>query len=120
MTLRRGKARPVAVAFTMAAAVMASSLLAISPATADDAPQPFLHYPLTETEGTIAHNVVLLDEDQSGNYFIVGLGNEASSNDGDGYLFLTGNTQFRGAATLTNWQGEENARSDRALPRGEW
>src|SRR5699024_10228624 len=62
---------------------------------------------------------VLVDEDQPTPYFLVGLGNEADSGSGDGYLFLSGDG-FRGALTLTNWSGEQVADSGTSLDRGRW
>ncbi|MFW7414456.1 family 43 glycosylhydrolase [Demequina sp. SO4-18] len=63
---------------------------------------------------------VYLDPALSGNYFIYGLGNTDSAGAGNGYLFTTGNTQYRTSLATGNWSTEETVGSGQALPRGEW
>ncbi|MFW2514697.1 family 43 glycosylhydrolase, partial [Demequina sp. SO4-13] len=63
---------------------------------------------------------VYLDTALSGNYFIYGLGNTDSAGVGNGYLFTTGNAQYRTSLATGNWSTEETVRAGSALPRGEW
>ncbi len=56
--------------------------------------------------------------EQSGNYFIWGLGNTTDWY-GNGYLFATGNPARTGIA-LGNWTTEQKAESTTALERGVW
>ncbi|WP_295831698.1 family 43 glycosylhydrolase [uncultured Microbacterium sp.] len=66
---------------------------------------------------TVTADVIVRPE-QSGNYFIWGLGNTKAPN-GDGYLFSTGNPARTGIA-LGNWTTEQRADSTTALERGVW
>ncbi|WP_084039359.1 family 43 glycosylhydrolase [Demequina sp. NBRC 110053] len=63
---------------------------------------------------------VYLDPALSGNYFIYGLGNTDGSGVGNGYLFTTGNAQYRSSLATGNWSTEQTVRASSALPRGEW
>lgn len=49
---------------------------------------------------------VYIDQSQTGDYFIWGLGNSANSSTGTGYLMTSGNS-FRAAATTGTWSGEK-------------
>jgi putative cell wall-binding protein len=62
---------------------------------------------------------VLVRPEQSGGYFIFGLGNPATGASGSGYLFATGNS-YRAAITTGNWSGEQVVNSNADLPRGVW
>ncbi|MFJ4160045.1 family 43 glycosylhydrolase [Microbacterium testaceum] len=66
---------------------------------------------------TVSTDVIVRPE-QSGNYFIWGLGNTKAP-DGNGYLFSTGNPARTGIA-LGNWTTEQKAESTTALERGVW
>ncbi|MCY1715342.1 family 43 glycosylhydrolase [Microbacterium sp. SL62] len=66
---------------------------------------------------TVSTDVIVRSE-QSGNYFIWGLGNTKAP-DGNGYLFSTGNPARTGIA-LGNWTTEQKAESTTALERGVW
>lgn len=61
-----------------------------------------------------------VDAAQKNPYFLYAFGNTAQDGTGNGYLFATGNNQFRGALTTGNWSGEQNAQSASALPRDRW
>ena len=61
---------------------------------------------------------VLIRGEQSGKYFIFGLG--VTRNDiGDGYVFATGNP-FRAAISSGNWELEAESRTNLDLPRDMW
>ncbi|MFP5359227.1 MAG: family 43 glycosylhydrolase [Actinomycetes bacterium] len=62
---------------------------------------------------------VRLDSALSGNYFIYGLGN-TTGGVGDGYLFTTGNSQYRTSLATGNWSTEQTVGSGSALPRDTW
>lgn len=66
---------------------------------------------------TVSTDVIVRPE-QSGNYFIWGLGNTTDWY-GNGYLFATGNPARTGIA-LGNWTTEQKAESTTALERGVW
>jgi len=57
--------------------------------------------------------------EQSGNYFIFGLGRTGSDGDGDGYIFATGNP-LRAAITPGHWEVEAESRSGSNLQRNTW
>ncbi|CAI4211674.1 unnamed protein product [Parascedosporium putredinis] len=61
---------------------------------------------------------VLVRAEQSGNYFIFGLG-VTSNADGNGYVFVTGNP-YRAAISSGNWELEAESRTDANLPRDAW
>jgi len=61
-----------------------------------------------------------VDAAQRNPYFLYAFGNTAQDGTGNGYLFATGDNQFRGALTTGNWSGEQNAQSASALPRDQW
>lgn len=63
---------------------------------------------------------VRIDAAQKNPYFLYGFGNTGSDGKGNGYLFSTGNGQYRGALTTGNWTGEQNASAASALPRDRW
>ncbi len=66
---------------------------------------------------TVSTDVIVRPE-QSGNYFIWGLGNTTDWY-GNGYLFATGNPARTGIA-LGNWSTEQKAEGTAALERGVW
>lgn len=66
---------------------------------------------------TVSTDVIVRPE-QSGNYFIWGLGNTKEWY-GNGYLFATGNPARTGIA-LGNWETEQKAESTDPLERGVW
>ncbi|PKS12313.1 hypothetical protein jhhlp_001613 [Lomentospora prolificans] len=61
---------------------------------------------------------VLIRAEQSGNYFIFGLG-VTSNTDGNGYVFATGNP-YRAAISSGNWEREAESRTNADLPRDKW
>ena len=61
-----------------------------------------------------------VDPSQPTPYFLWGLGNTASDGTGKGYLFATGNNQYRASIASGNWTTEQTAASSSALPRGAW
>lgn len=63
---------------------------------------------------------VLVRPEQSGNYFVYGLGTAATSNSGAGYLATLADSRYRTTITPSNWQGEQNAETTSPLPRGVW
>ncbi len=64
---------------------------------------------------------VYINPGQTGPYMIYGLGNtNVNTGNGDGYLFATGDPQYRTAITPTDWSQESSATSNVALPRGQW
>jgi hypothetical protein len=62
---------------------------------------------------------VLVRPEQATPYFIFGLGNPATSDNGTGYLFATGNA-YRAGITTSNWRGEQVVNSEADLARGSW
>lgn len=59
--------------------------------------------------------------EQTGQWFIYGIGNTASETGfGYGYLFATGDPQLRVGITPTHWDFEAEVRTNRALPRNTW
>ncbi|WP_062135994.1 family 43 glycosylhydrolase [Demequina aestuarii] len=62
---------------------------------------------------------VFLDQGMTGNYFIYGLGN-TTGGAGDGYLFTTGNSQYRTSIATGNWSTEQTVGTGQTLPRGQW
>lgn len=63
---------------------------------------------------------VLVRSEQTGYYFIFGIGNTASNGDGNGYIFATGDPELRAAITPSNWESEAEIRTSNPLPRNEW
>jgi len=63
---------------------------------------------------------VRIDPSQRTPYFLYGFGNTAANGEGDGYLFSTGDGQYRAALALGNYSTEQNATSGIALPRDRW
>lgn len=63
---------------------------------------------------------VLVRPEQTGQWFIYGIGNTASTGFGYGYLFATGDPQLRVGITPTHWDYEAEVRTNRAMPRGVW
>ncbi|SME93136.1 Beta-xylosidase [Cellulosimicrobium cellulans J34] len=67
---------------------------------------------------------VWVDTSLSGNYFFYTLGNEAvgTPQSGDGYLFSTGNANYRASISDLAWGREQNTAKDpaAALQRGVW
>jgi len=63
---------------------------------------------------------VYLDSTLSGNYFIYGLGNTDSGGVGNGYLFTSGNSQYKTSLATGNWSTEQTVGSGSALPRNAW
>ena len=62
---------------------------------------------------------VFIEDAQASPYFIYGLGN-TSGNNGDGYLFTTGN-YYRTSISSCNWSCEQTTGTSSAnLPRGAW
>ncbi len=61
-----------------------------------------------------------IDPGQRNPYFLYGLGNTAADGTGNGYIFATGDGQYRAALTTGNWTGEQNANSGSPLPRDRW
>ncbi|MDF2667058.1 MAG: beta-xylosidase, partial [Microbacterium sp.] len=61
---------------------------------------------------------MIVRPEQSGNYFIWGLGNTTDWY-GDGYLFATGDPARAGIAT-GNWSTEQETRGSANLDRGVW
>ncbi|MDP3893095.1 family 43 glycosylhydrolase, partial [Nocardioides sp.] len=62
---------------------------------------------------------VWVDTDQQTPYFIWGMGN-TSGGAGNGYLFTTGNANYRSSIATGNWTTEQTATSGAALARGAW
>ena len=60
-----------------------------------------------------------IDSAQANPYFLYGFGNTAG-NEGNGYLFATGDGTYRGAIARGNYTTEQNAQSGSALPRNRW
>ncbi|KAK5652024.1 hypothetical protein OQA88_10927 [Cercophora sp. LCS_1] len=59
--------------------------------------------------------------EQTGQYFIWGIGNTAKATGfGYGYLFATGDPQLRVGITPTHWDYEAEVRTNRPLPRNTW
>ncbi|KAK0624202.1 concanavalin A-like lectin/glucanase domain-containing protein [Immersiella caudata] len=59
--------------------------------------------------------------EQTGQYFVYGLGNTARETGfGYGYLFATGDPQLRVGITPTHWDFEAEVRTNRPLPRNIW
>ncbi|WP_156761645.1 family 43 glycosylhydrolase [Microbacterium karelineae] len=71
-------------------------------------------------EGISVEADVWIDESQSGNYFVWGLGNTGADGVGDGYLFTTGDSRYRTSIATGNWSTEQTAGSGSPLPRGRW
>ncbi|MBO3733056.1 family 43 glycosylhydrolase [Glycomyces niveus] len=63
---------------------------------------------------------VWVDQNQSGSYFIWGLGNTDAAGAGRGYLFTTGNGSYRTSITAGAYTSEQTVSSGSALPRGRW
>jgi len=63
---------------------------------------------------------VRIDPAQKNPYFLYGFGNTGGDGKGNGYLFSTGDGQYRGAITTGDWSGEQNASASSALPRDRW
>ncbi len=61
-----------------------------------------------------------IDPAQKNPYFLYAFGNTGGDGKGNGYLFSTGDGQYRGALTTGNWTGEQNAATASALPRDRW
>ena len=61
---------------------------------------------------------VLVDPTQSGAYWLYGFGN-TNGNDGNGYLFATGN-ELRTTISTGNWTAEQTTKPGRNLTRGLW
>ncbi|MFB3978823.1 family 43 glycosylhydrolase [Microbacterium proteolyticum] len=61
-----------------------------------------------------------IDPAQKTPYFLYAFGNTGSDGKGNGYLFSTGDSQYRGAISKGNWTGEQNAGSGTPLPRDRW
>jgi len=68
---------------------------------------------------TVSIDVNIRDE-QTGLYFIFGIGNTASSGAGNGYLFATGDPELRAAISPSNWESEAEASTSAPLPRNQW
>lgn len=62
---------------------------------------------------------VRIRPEQTGNYFIFGLGNTGANGDGNGYVFATGNP-LRAAISPSDWHSEAEVRAANALPRDVW
>ncbi|WP_332662729.1 family 43 glycosylhydrolase [Aeromicrobium sp.] len=63
---------------------------------------------------------VWIDPTQANPYFIWGLGNTDSGGVGNGYLFTTGNTNYKTSIATGNWTTEQTATDNAAAPRGAW
>ncbi|KAK1750924.1 concanavalin A-like lectin/glucanase domain-containing protein [Echria macrotheca] len=63
---------------------------------------------------------VLIRTEQSGNYFVFGLGNAGSNGYGNGYVFVTGDPVLRGAITPSTYDNEAEVRTGSALARNVW
>ena len=61
---------------------------------------------------------VYIEPEQSGAYFIYGLGN-SSGDWGDGYVFTTGNG-YKSSISTCHWTCEQNTSSGQNLARGTW
>ena len=61
-----------------------------------------------------------IDPAQRNPYFLYGFGNTAADGTGNGYLFSTGDGQYRAAVASGNYTTEQNANSGSALPRDQW
>jgi hypothetical protein len=62
---------------------------------------------------------VRIRAEQSGYYFIFGIGNTGRNGDGDGYVFATGNP-LRAAITPGDFNSEAEVRTNGDLPRDTW
>ncbi|WP_203338512.1 family 43 glycosylhydrolase [Nocardioides limicola] len=62
---------------------------------------------------------VWVDSDQATPYFIWGMGNTLNGA-GNGYLFTSGNANYRSSIATGNWTTEQTATSGAALQRGAW
>jgi large repetitive protein len=63
---------------------------------------------------------VNIRSEQSGYYFIFGIGNTGSNGDGNGYIFATGDPELRAAVTPSNWEAEAEIRTTAPIPRNQW
>ncbi|MFT2708416.1 family 43 glycosylhydrolase [Clavibacter zhangzhiyongii] len=63
---------------------------------------------------------VLVRPEQTGPYFVWGMGTPATSSSGDGYLGTLADATYRTTITPGNWSGERSADSGSALARGAW
>lgn len=64
---------------------------------------------------------VYVRPEQSGEYFLFGLGNTDSTNGlGQGYVFATGDPQLRAGISRYTWDNESEVRTGAALPRNTW
>ncbi|KAK3360603.1 concanavalin A-like lectin/glucanase domain-containing protein [Lasiosphaeria hispida] len=64
---------------------------------------------------------VNIREEQTGLYFIFGIGSTASSSGaGNGYILATGDPEYRVAVSPSNWESEAEVRTTSALPRNQW
>ena len=63
---------------------------------------------------------VLVRSEQSGNYFLFGLGNTDANGYGNGYIFATGDPELRAAITRYTYQDEAEIRTTRPLQREVW
>ena len=64
---------------------------------------------------------VFVRPEQSGEYFLFGLGNtDSASGLGQGYVFATGDPQLRVGISRYTWDNESEVRTAAALPRNTW
>ncbi len=63
---------------------------------------------------------VWVDPTQQTPYFLWGMGNTDSTGTGNGYVFSTGDNNYRAAIASGNWNTEQNAQGSGALRRGAW
>jgi len=63
---------------------------------------------------------VWVDPAQQTPYFLWGMGNTDPTGTGNGYVFSTGDSNYRAAIASGNWTTEQNAQGSGALRRGAW
>ena len=73
---------------------------------------------MTGLDAITVSTEVWVDPTQPTPYFLWGLGNTDSDGTGNGYLFTTGNNQYRASIATGNWTTEQTADvRQRAAPR---